>query len=414
MQELRSIRATQDQQQRMQEILQRLHEAELADDGGSSSSDEGGSGSSAGGGVGGGGGAAEAEGLSEATLHRLLARLQASDGKDIDISEEDLTPAELAAFHRALAAGELSSAVAPWQPWWLGDDAAALQLGAGGTRLVAEGEEGAGGGAGLGEPDGSGGGDLPAPPSRPLPPLAALTRMAPSPLLQYQLLDLLYAYAFTLRLFNGDYGPVAAEAADTALALSAVLAATAGSGGGNATESNSAAAPSAASVLLSCVGHACAPPAGSREQRSFAVGVLADVVALLARGRVLALLALLDLSRLLEAAKQQAAGKRGAGAGKSRGSRAVARRLVAAQRKLVFFLSWANELPEEAYALLRAAVEAEQRKHAATLPAAAAARGQQEQSSGSGVEEILRGAAAAHAEAAVKSATRTVIEELQA
>ena len=59
-------------------------------------------------------------------------------GEDITIGEEDLTPGELLEFRRALAAGQLSGLVEPWQPWWLTDAAAQLQLGPGGTALVAE------------------------------------------------------------------------------------------------------------------------------------------------------------------------------------------------------------------------------------------------------------------------------------
>ena len=44
----------------------------------------------------------------------------------------------------------------------------------------------------------------PPPPAEPLPQLSALAR-APSPLLRWQLPQLLFAYCNALRLFNGDY-----------------------------------------------------------------------------------------------------------------------------------------------------------------------------------------------------------------
>ncbi len=59
-------------------------------------------------------------------------------GEDVTIGEEDLTPGELQDFRRALAAGQLSGLVEPWQPWWLTDAAVQVQLGPGGTALVAE------------------------------------------------------------------------------------------------------------------------------------------------------------------------------------------------------------------------------------------------------------------------------------
>ena len=43
------------------------------------------------------------------------------------------------------------------------------------------------------------------------------------------------------------------------------------------------------------------------------------------------------------------------------------RRLVAAERKLLFFLSWANEQPGELFELLALAAAAEHQKHAAAL-----------------------------------------------
>lgn len=47
-------------------------------------------------------------------------------------------------------------------------------------------------------------GGLPAAPQTPLPLLASLTKTVPSPLLQWQLLDILYTYCFVMRLYNGD------------------------------------------------------------------------------------------------------------------------------------------------------------------------------------------------------------------
>ena len=46
---------------------------------------------------------------------------------------------------------------------------------------------------------------IPAPPEAALPRLAALSRAAPSPLLQWQLVEMLYAYCATVRLYQGDW-----------------------------------------------------------------------------------------------------------------------------------------------------------------------------------------------------------------
>ena len=46
---------------------------------------------------------------------------------------------------------------------------------------------------------------IPEPPETALPRLAALTRAPPSPLLQWQLLEILYAYCSAMHLFQGDW-----------------------------------------------------------------------------------------------------------------------------------------------------------------------------------------------------------------
>ena len=46
---------------------------------------------------------------------------------------------------------------------------------------------------------------LPCAPEGGLPTLSSLTKATPSPLLQWQLLDILYSYVFVMRLYNGEY-----------------------------------------------------------------------------------------------------------------------------------------------------------------------------------------------------------------
>jgi hypothetical protein len=400
--ELRNTSAGEDERQRMLEILQRLHQQEV---------EEGGSGGGCDDDAEEGGGSGEEDdegggGLSSQTLHRLLAKVRKvvhvccrpqgqlqgpapagvgcalavfnnaccsagsawlaarlaggmqmqATGGTLDVSADDLTPAELAAFHRALAAGELSGAVQAWEPWWLSEEAARLELSAAGTPLVvvagageAEGQqqeqpqqqprgavdadgdgsskEPASIGAAGGTAAAAAGSPLPPPPSRPLPPLSALTRAAPSPLLRWQLLDLLYSYCFTLRRYNGDYQLEAADAADTLFALSSVLAAVApssagGSSTGEATSSSSSSAgdAGAAPALLGCVQRAFQPPVGGRDDRGFAVGVVSDVAAVLQLGRPAVVTALMDMSRLVEAARRELEGASSSGGDDAAGS----------------------------------------------------------------------------------------------
>ena len=56
--------------------------------------------------------------------------------EDIDIAEDDLSPAELQAFKHAIASGQLSKFVDVWVPWWHLAEAATVQLSAAGTSKV--------------------------------------------------------------------------------------------------------------------------------------------------------------------------------------------------------------------------------------------------------------------------------------
>ncbi len=230
--------------------------------------------------------------------------------------ERHLTPAELAAFQRALASGQLSHLLTPWQPWWLTPEAREAALSASGQPLVSEVPASSSGGGGDGvkesrgqraqaEGEGAAGGAgaslrvLPPGPEQPLQPLAALTRARPSPLLPYQLVEVLYAYCFAMRRYNGE--AASAELVHEAVALlgcltpalapppppavpsqgSAAQPQAAASGAAPA----SPAAPSqgqAAAVadvpasvsdaIMRCLSAACAPPVGDATLRCARVG----------------------------------------------------------------------------------------------------------------------------------------------
>jgi hypothetical protein len=313
----------------MGEILQRLHDQGLDDGASGSGSSDGEGGSDDG----------EVAGMSAARARALASGA---------LAPEDLTAAELAGFERALAAGEAGASVEGegWEPWWLAAGAAGVELGAGGAALVEE----------LGAPARAAGGPgaPPAPPPRPLPPLGALSARTPAPGVRLRFLDAAFAYCLALRLHAGDWRGDPPAAAAVALAASAALAADAGAGGGAASGGAGAfSRGAAAAALLECVERGCA---AARVPRGFAVGCLRDAAALLALGRAGGVLALMDLSRLLAAA----------GAG---GEREARRRAAAAARRLVYLLSWANELPAEEYADLAAAAAAAYARHRATLPA---------------------------------------------
>lgn len=308
----------------MQDILKRLHQQDMGEDeeaGAAATDDEE-------------AGAAASDDEEEEEEEELVPGISMERALLLDqgaITVDDLTPGELAAFQREVAAGGVAAAVDPWDPWWLSEEAAALKLGPSGTRLVAE--VGPSGGE-----DGEGG--VPPPPPAPLPPLSALTSRPPAPELALHLLDILYAYCLVLRLYNGQYTTDAVEAAATLLAASEVL------GGGAGAP---AASPSA--TLVDCIVRVCAPEAGRvAVPRGFAAGLVSDVAALLRLGRPPIVVALMDASRLVDAGLAEISGG-------ERKDKALTARLKQAQRKLLFFLSWANEQAEALAPPLAAAAE---------------------------------------------------------
>eukprot|EP00897_Mesotaenium_endlicherianum_P000348 jgi/Mesen1/10313/ME000079S09732 len=400
-QELHGRRASPEDSMRMVQALQRLHASDQEptpseDDVDQGSDEEGKSYEPA-------GCWGEDGVLSEDTL-RQLAQGNAS------MAWDDLSKEEQREFQRAVAAGEVSRLMRAWDPWWLQPTAGGTPLTAFGTAAItpvtrslssAPTHAGADAQEGEGDAEVSSSG-LPEPPRDPLPALADLTSAPPSALLPVHLVDILYAYCFTLRYYNGEWASEPSEAAQALLALSPVLAQR------GAPESIAHAVAAGMETVCGAAWRHAGGPA-------FAVALVADVVALVALGRPAVLPALADAHRLLEAALceeedalahstkasaveqisrsseskafdagpgKQARVKlsadsdaaRPGATGKARASsRQVAtkekqamRRLELAARKLVFFMAWANEQEAAVYAACAALVgaqhEAEQQR----------------------------------------------------
>eukprot|EP00873_Tetraselmis_striata_P002436 jgi/Tetstr1/422700/TSEL_013498.t1 len=338
--ELRGVRAGDDQRQSMLKILRRVAEQDA----------DGALGSAEGGDSDLQGSAcdedsdAESDGdstdLSAGTLQRLLERAQA--GGDLSITEGDLTEGELQAFHRAVASGAASHLVEEWDPWWYTEEARSKRLTQAGTRLVLVAEQGEGA-AGNGPEGGVGDvGGVPAGPPAPLPTLKSLLHgREPSDLLRWQLLDLLYSYCHMMRRYNGEYAAETVGAVGEMLSLSDILHGHAGPD----------CASSRPSVLLEMMARA----AGLLGPGSRAAAMLLaqDAAALVSAGRGAVVCAVWDALTAVRAALEEAAGKasmRG-GPGKQEVKR-LRKQLQAAARKLEFLASWANELPVAQYEAL--------------------------------------------------------------
>ncbi|KAL0030868.1 hypothetical protein WJX77_010687 [Trebouxia sp. C0004] len=324
----------------------------------------------------------------------LLQKLSLSEGQeDLDISEEDLTADELRAFKRAVVSGKLNNMVQIWTPWWNLPEAATVQLSASGIhRVSVQYQENGGAGTAV-----SG---LPAAPNQPLPLLASLTKVPPSPLLQWQLLDIIYTYCFVMRLYNGDYSSDPQEAAMTALQVSSTLEAASSSSlaklkqqqGSLAGAQTAPQAPpvSASEALLQCAERVCSPAVAGFIGHSTAIGLLQDVASLVQRGRSVVILVLNDLCNLFAASEDVLANTRQLASmdktsdvqntqgrtsghnrafGKGNKDSAVNKKQVkSVLRKLHFLLSWANELSLSVYNELLQSVVAEVEQHASVQP----------------------------------------------
>lgn len=108
---------------------------------------------------------------------------------------------------------QVSHLVEAWQPWWLNRECAELQLSKNGMaaeRIVEL-------PSGDSKEETRQKSSLPAPPAEPLTALSELISSAPSPLLRWQLFELLYAYSLVMRLYNGDPAVDSEDAACTFL-----------------------------------------------------------------------------------------------------------------------------------------------------------------------------------------------------
>ncbi|XP_062367088.1 zinc finger HIT domain-containing protein 2 [Cinclus cinclus] len=122
---------------------------------------------------------------------------------------EQLSEAERDGFRRLLSSGEAAALLPRWRPWWWRRHGRVEELGDGSG--AEEDEQG-----GEGRPG-------PAPPvPTSVSPLSALRAAPPSPLVRFQLPNVLFGYAFALSLHGGDE-TLLPELPDAAIAASAAL-----------------------------------------------------------------------------------------------------------------------------------------------------------------------------------------------
>lgn len=255
---------------------------------------------------------------------------------------EQLTSQQRQRFQQLLSSGEISGLLPPWKPWWVmaGQGPPLVQLlgakDAQGSQPQQQGakqdleassqppnEETVAGDRNL--PPAQDSNSLPALPDV-IRPLSNLTGGPVSPLVRFQLPNVLYGYAYALSLYNGEAGDaqLLPEICETLLDLSAVL---------------------GAQRVFSCTGEALQAALQAVVDGQYPECPLGKAGAMQAVGQILrgpgpekqsrfALAAFAHLARLL-------------GQGKRRLSPEVQPRVYKAKKKCEFLLSWVKENEEQ-------------------------------------------------------------------
>lgn len=255
------------------------------------------------------------------------------------INFDDLSVEERKRFQRAVASGELSKMIEPWDPWWLRPSARTISLSKEGTQLVQPLAKQEASLLTENDPESNQTSEIPPGPETPLPPVSELSSTQPSPLLAVHLVDIIYSYTFTLRLYNGDWQSDAIGSAMVVLSVSSVL----GQGGQPET---------VLEALSYCLEQTCSPAYRNMGGLQFGVGLIDDVASVLTLGSPALLCLLCDLRRLVQAGERELKSE------KSRRSETRSK-LKLAERKIYFMMSWVHEQPGEAWSSLAAIVRAE-------------------------------------------------------
>ncbi|RLN40615.1 zinc finger HIT domain-containing protein 2 [Panicum miliaceum] len=309
MDELKQMQPEDESKKKMLDILKRLHlEEEMESDGEDESM------------------------LSEELIQKVMS------GEEVKI--EDLSDDEIKRFRQALASGELSKMIEPWTPWWRKPSARLITLSPDGSQLIRQ----------LRDEDTATSdpttdqepsiNEIPEGPESPLPSLKQLTRAEPSPLLAVHLVDILYSYCFTLRLYNGDWHSDPLGASTVALSMSKVM-------------GEDAKPETVPEALTACIEETCSPAYRHTGGFRFAIRLVDDIISILSLGHNALVCTLSDYHRLIEAGKSMLKAEK---VGKTESAQSSSK-LRGAARKLFFMTCWVHEQPEEAWPPLARIVE---------------------------------------------------------
>ncbi|GMJ00461.1 hypothetical protein like AT5G63830 [Hibiscus trionum] len=266
--------------------------------------------------------------LSDETIQKILS------GGEVDIN--DLSLEEKKRFQRALASGELSKMIEPWDPWWLKPAARTICLSKDGARLVQPTV------SSKDDPEINQPSEIPCGPESALPSVRKLISTEPSPLLAVHLVDIVYSYCFTLRVYNGDWKSDALGSAMVVLSISCVL----GQAGQPETVRE---------ALCYCLEKSCSPAYRHIGGLQFGLTLVDDITSLLSLGSPALICMLCDLQRMIGAAERELKSEKQIKLRKSE----MKNKLKHAERKVYFIMCWVHEQADEAWSSLATIVSAE-------------------------------------------------------
>ncbi|CAN6324800.1 unnamed protein product [Urochloa humidicola] len=309
MDELKQMQPEDESKKKMLDILKRLHlEEEMESDGEDESV------------------------LSEELIQKVMS------GEEIKL--EDLSDDEIKGFRQALASGQLSKMIEPWTPWWKKPSARSISLSPDGSQLIRQVSEED---TSISDPmidEETSINEIPEGPESPLPSLKQLTRVEPSPLLAVHLVDILYSYCFTLRLYNGDWHSDPLGASTVALSMSKVM-------------GEDAKPETVPEALTACIEETCSPAYRHTGGFRLAIGLVDDIITILSLGHNALVCALSNFHRLIEAGRSMLKVEK---MGKTQSAQSSSK-LRGAARKLFFMTCWVHEQPDEAWPPLARIVE---------------------------------------------------------
>ncbi len=260
----------------------------------------------------------------------LLPGLTYSRAKDFacdQISIEDLTDAEIEAlensFRLPMSLG--GGIIEPWMPWWESDEVKEIRISKSGGYMVEQ----------IQGPKSTFAieSQIPRPLDFPLSTFSDLTSKAPSDKLIYYLIDMMFWYCLGLRISNGDYECTDIETVQMLLCCSKSF-----------NQDNHEVLDSNIRGLAANIIEICCKEGKNINHnisRGMAIGILGDVSKLLGLGREGIILALSDLFHIVSRVNSDH--DNAAKSDKRNGFNLGRKKISFMQKKMLFFLSWANE-----------------------------------------------------------------------